>query len=586
VNARAVRRLDEKREGTGRLACMEGGAAERDRLLRQQIAVMPADRFEQLVFELAHREDSAVRRLAPPDGGADAIRPASGTRRAAAWQAKHYPAGINWVECEASLDAAIKRWDPEAVTFVFPRDLSQQLEATFEERLVRRAVARDAGVTVTMWNRSEIVRRLDEHPDLKLRFFGADQDDLAARLGRLVEAGGSLDDGRDIMSRAIAIGEFAESQDTDFTHAVSVSGERREPNWSSLPFMTLEVEGERVAVRIDAWSRESANVEPPSFAFSADEAGQIARKETVERLARGEPAVVTAGGQLRLQVPIAMQPFLNEAVRAGGSITLTPGDPLEIEIEIESPDAQSQARTLEVRPIPPRPGARLAFAGYAGNVLIELNIELLEEPQISLSVAFSARWGSSARENIDAAQLLHALFGHERITLRNPMLFPGRNGRMGKFHQGPNEKMLAQVEQFKAFYEDIALIEGTLGIELVIPGAIQHDDVRAAATAANVLRTGEGSATFKQVETTVSLAEIPHVAERLRDQGPVHRNVTYPLFGSELDLGEAEYELPPLRIIEVAPQGVTPNASARVVLAADGDGQTRFRLVSPSVDRA
>jgi len=37
--------------------------------------VMPPERFEQLVFELAKREYPDVRRLQHPDGGADPLRP-------------------------------------------------------------------------------------------------------------------------------------------------------------------------------------------------------------------------------------------------------------------------------------------------------------------------------------------------------------------------------------------------------------------------------------------------------------------------------------------------------------------------------
>ena len=82
----------------------EMGAADRDRLLEQRIAAMDADGFERLVFELAHREDPRVRRLKPPDGGADTLRPATADTPSKVWQAKHYPTTVAWKKCRESLE--------------------------------------------------------------------------------------------------------------------------------------------------------------------------------------------------------------------------------------------------------------------------------------------------------------------------------------------------------------------------------------------------------------------------------------------------------------------------------------------------
>jgi hypothetical protein len=83
-----------------------------------------------------------------PDGGADTLR----HRPAEVWQAKRYSSdGINWKECERSLDSSIERFKPSKVAFVFPRDLSQQLEQSFEDRLVKRASAQKARVQVGLW---------------------------------------------------------------------------------------------------------------------------------------------------------------------------------------------------------------------------------------------------------------------------------------------------------------------------------------------------------------------------------------------------------------------------------------------------
>jgi hypothetical protein len=559
---------------------MEGGAAERDALLRRQIAVMSPDRFEQLVLALAQREYPDVRRLRHPDGGADTLRPATTERKAEVWQAKRYPDDINWQECEQSLDTAIKRWGPSKAIFCFPRDLSQQLESSFDSRLVQRKSAKDARVEVGLWNLSELVRRLDENEDIKRRFFGKEQETVLAGIERAIQSGGRLESGHDLVQRAQTLGNFAEQQDPDFTHSVSSSGPTApEPSWERLPYITMHVRGEESKVRVDAWVREGADVELPAFSFRDDEVGQAARVEAVKSLARGEEAVVTEGGQLRVQPPEVLRELMQEAAEMEGTITLGPGPALTLQVEIETNDGERLTRQLDIRPVPPPPGRRMTFAGYSGSVLLELNFELLERPTIRATINLSARFGASARENAEAAELLHALHGHERITLRNAELFPS-GGLTDRFEQARDDKMLAQMTWRKDFYADIAFIEDQLRIELPIPDVLELEDLNAVGTVAQVLRTGEGTATFHEAEGFVeNPADIPRVPEELRKQGPIRQPVTYPVFGQEISLGEAEYEMPPLRVVNIIPYGQTPNAPARVVVAPENDDQIAFRLV-------
>jgi restriction endonuclease Mrr len=65
--------------------------AEREALLRERIKVMDPSRFEQLVYELAHREDEGVERVQNPDGGADTILPRGDGLAERVWQAKRFP---------------------------------------------------------------------------------------------------------------------------------------------------------------------------------------------------------------------------------------------------------------------------------------------------------------------------------------------------------------------------------------------------------------------------------------------------------------------------------------------------------------
>lgn len=56
--------------------------------------------------------------------------------------------------------------------------------------------------------------------------------------------------------------------------------------------------------------------------------------------------------------------------------------------------------------------------------------------------------------------------------------------------------------------------------------------------------------------------------------------VTYPIFGQEVKVGLADYELPPLKGGGNHPLRADPElAGAGVLLAAEGEGQMRFRLV-------
>lgn len=99
-------------------------------------------------------------------------------------------------------------------------------------------------------------------------------------------------------------------------------------------------------------------------------------------------------------------------------------------------------------------------------------------------------------------------------------------------------------------------------------------------TAAEVLRTGKGTATFEQAGGFVQDPfEIPRLPEEFSKRGPVRRMVSYPIFGREVELGEADYVLPRLKVADIIPYGQSPQSPARVVLAAEGGEQMHFRLV-------
>ncbi|HEV3070083.1 MAG TPA: restriction endonuclease [Solirubrobacteraceae bacterium] len=561
---------------------MADGAAEQEEVLRRQIAVMSPDRFEQLTFELAHRENPAVRRIAAPDGGADTVLPRSDGSASEVWQAKRYADEINWAECEKSLETAITRWRPCTITFVFARDLSAPLEQSFQTRLVEHSMAREHAVRVTQWNLSELIRRFNQHEDIRVRFFGSEQETVLEALDQTIKAGGLLTSSEDLVKRAETLSEWAEKRDRDFTHSVTSSGlSAPAPNWDRLPYMSVEIQGTRTRVNIAAWPREGASVEQPVFAFTNDKAGQDAREQAVAHLARGEPATVTEGAQVHAQAPEVMRGLLPSGEPGAGEFTLLPSEPISLEVEATTDDG-IVSRSIPLYTVPPPPGAAAAFAGYSGLVLAQITIRLLDEPQVSLGVLLSARFGQAMRANADAARLLNTFYSHRDLVLRSESLFPSGEAH-GPFSQdhGISEERLAQLRMLGEFFDAFVFVTERLGVELPIPDAVTAEDTDIFLTAANILRTGKGTATFTQISGMVeSPTEIPGLPERLRGQGPYRRMVTYNVFGQDLVLGLGEYEIPPLRIVAIIPYGDSPTAPARVVLEADGDSEMEFRLTN------
>jgi hypothetical protein len=553
------------------------GSAEREELLRRQIKVMPPPRFEQLVFELARREDGSAQRLVHPDGGADTVAGPEDDRRV--WQAKRYPDQINWSECEKSLDSAIARWSPNRITFVFARDFSDPVEASFQERLV--VAGRKAGATVDAWTLSEIVRRLDDNQNLKERFFGSEQAPLMDQLQRVIETGGVVQSGSDLVSRVAKLGDYTDHRDPDFEYSLTPIPGERELTWDDPPYLTLEVGDNRRRVQLSTWVREGADVADPSFSFNDDEAGQAARWEAVRQLARGDAATVESGVVLRFHVPELVKEALPADARAlmgAGRITIVPPEAIELELEIDHPDGRL-VKSVSVRPVPPRPGGAAAYAGYTGCVLVELSVTAHEAPKVALDLKLSAEYGSEAGENRVATELLRAFASHSMMAIRSSKLLPSSGAIRGKFRGEEDPDELEWLRMMVDFYDAVEFLQGRLGESLPVPDSFTRDDVLRAITAAEVLREGGGTATFSETSGMVQKPlEIPRLADDLCKQ-PIRRPVIYEVFGKELNLGVGEYQLPPLKIVDIVAYGHTPDSPARVRLAPEGDDQMQFRLI-------
>jgi len=554
--------------------------SERDQLLRQRIAVMTPDDFEQLLFELVRKEEPAARRIVAPDAGADVLRPQTDERPAKVWQAKRYPKTINWEECRESLVTAIAHWSPSEVVFMFPRDLSQTLEKSFKENLVEHPNAVACDVKADYWNLSDMVRRLAEHPDLRVRFFGAEQESTWEALNRTIRAGGGLESAEDLVNRARALGEWAEKQDKKFTQAVTTSAlEAPAPAWDRLPYMTLEIADSSARVNIASWPREGAAVEVPMFSFYDNETGRRARIAAVERLARGEPAEITQGARVQMDAPQIMRALTPAEGMQNSTFIISPGDPITLEIVV-STDEGEVTRSVDLFTVPPPPGATGALAGYAGAVLIQASIRLLDPPRVSIELGLSGRFtDNDIRANADAAELLDALYRHSEVTLRSEVLFPSGEvtEALGQEHVTDEEK-LTELRVLRDLFGSLAYINDYLGIELAPPLKVSPEDMNVLLTIVKILETREGTAEFNQMTGMVDKPqEIAWLAERA--SGSLERRlVTYEVFGREVTLGMGVYELPRLKVVDIIPYGQAPDSPARVVLAADGDPTIPFRL--------
>ncbi len=541
---------------------------------------MPWSRFEQLVFDLVVRTEDGVLRMKAPDGGADILRSASDETRAKVWQAKRYGGQINWEECEKSLVRAAEAWKPDEIVFAFARDFSEPVAKSFQEKLVVPGNRLD--IAVTAWTLSEIIRRLDDNEDLKLRYFGKPQESLMSAMERTIKTGGKLEGGEDLLERAKSLTEYTEAADPDFTYSTtSGSATSPAPNWDELPYMTMTVGDEKVRVEVSSWTREGSEVEQPSFAFQDNEAGLRARQDAVQALARGEEAVLTEGMYLRFHAPELFKDLIRDASGSeDGQVRLQPGEALAVQMSIRS-DEGELVNDFEVRPVPASDGAAAAYAGYIGLALIEINFFLLEKPAMRATVTLGGKFGHHARENCELAVLMIAFMTHTELTLSSTDLFPGSGRLSGKFSEGQQDKgLLENLQARSSFYSDLAEIEEATGQSLDIPDEFTREDVAIAEVAADILREGGGTATFNRTEGIVENPyNIPALPDQFRSQGSVDRMVSYEIFGKQVDLGFGRYELPELKIVEVVPQGTRPDAPARVVLEAADDDQIRFRLL-------
>jgi hypothetical protein len=353
--------------------------------------------------------------------------------------------------------------------------------------------------------------------------------------------------------------------------------EAPEPKWDELPYMTLQIADSSTRVNIATWARDGAEVRSSLFGFLDNEAGAKARSEAIKLLARGEPAEIREGAHVQMDAPEIMRALAPEQALDNAAMTLHPGAPVSLGIEISGQDG-IVSRSVDMYNVPPPPGAIGALAGYSGSVLVQATIRLLGEPRIRLELQLSGQFAADVRANAVAAELLLAFYREKEATLKSDLLFP--SGELtAPLRERSEEEKVRELEILNSLFGSLVFIESRLGITLVPPPGVSPEDVDALLTIRRVLETGEGTATFQgmtgMVDNPQQIAWIAEQASGTIQQRPV----VYEVFGQAVTLGNGAYELPRLKVVEVIPYGTTPDAPARVVLGADDDPTMTFRLL-------
>jgi hypothetical protein len=545
------------------------------RLLEQEIKAQTWPVFQRMVHELQKKEHPKAIPLAAPDGGADTLIPAEADEPKQVVQAKHYPSRINWTECRKSLDEALTTHAPGRITFAFALDFTKNHERSFREKLVEPFPQ----LKIEPWTLTDIISALNKHSDVRTRYFGRElHEGNVESILRAVKHGGKLDTGADLIEHARSLAEFADEHDRDFEYAVTGTGATmREPKWDDLPFITMTMGDEKTTVRVDAWTREGAHVPLPGFSFTNDEAGREAKEYAREELASGRDAVLRSGARIQvMNPPKVLRETVDGDTIESDEITICVSDPTPVEIEIQT-ETETIVRTFGVRWIPPREDGHVAFACIERGTFMELDFQALEEPTVSFRFNLSAMFREDVAANLEAARLLHAFFTQERIILRAEQFFP--NGELESEvvtgTDADRESVAARVE----IYGALALIEERTGVDFIIPSSITQEDLLTIGGIVKVLETGQGTATFHNATAVVEANQIAALGDNSRGDRILRQPVMYELFGQAVNLGMGEYEIPPVRVIDVKPLGMKPDSPAHVTIGPEGTDQMPFRLI-------
>jgi hypothetical protein len=534
------------------------------------------ERFEQLVASLVFAEEPCAERPANPDGGADVLVPASGAQRARVWQAKHYTSHISWSKCESSLDDGVASYDPGEVTFVFARDLTKPQRDKFTERLVDR----HPSVKVKHWGLHRIQELLARYPDIACRYFGEDRIDALPSLIRAFQQGGKeLENTRDLADRAFDLDTYADVSDPSYEYDVSFGrADLPKPLWSEPPFMVVEqIRGDR-RVTTEARLRPEAQADV-LCGFSADEAGERAKDRVREAFAAGQSIDLTEGLWLRVEnAPVVAKEALDAArdqTWDQATSTLSPGPPQELEVRLGARD-DALRRIFGTRPLPPAEGSQFSFGSIDSGLALFADFALSKPSTVSLNLRLSFRRSEDSAVDAQAAKFMLEFLRAERVTCIAPGLLPDA----GLVLEGANkphadEADLAHLEFCVALLDAVATIEANFG-SLAVPDTITRGDFEQAVAAASILRRDGGSVSFEELSIELPYDQVDEFIRLAQAGHPGRHPVRFKVFGRVLDLGLAEFNTPPVRLVATE-RGDAPD-EARIRLRTENTN-IPFRLV-------
>lgn len=529
----------------------------------RDLQVLGDERFEQLVASIVLATHPDAERPVAPDGGADVLLPATPSRRARVWQVKHYPGSIAWKKCETSLDDAVAAYDPEAVVFVFPRNLSQPLRATFNSRLVKR----EPNVDVSHWGLQRIQDELARYPDIRTRYFGEDRGDLMPGLIRAMQQGGrELENTRDLVDRAFGLDEFANTADPSFSYEMSVgSADLKERLWEDPPFMVIhETRGDR-RVSAEAWLRPEARANA-SFGFTDDDAGELAREQVRRALAAGQPVEITEGLWSRVEnPPVAVREAVS-ALEAGGyqvAHTICPGrSVVDLSLEFgDGPDAENLH--FAARGIPPPKGFDLSVGCIANGLSVFIDVKHPPSGGLSIGLHVGAEPVHDAATGAAAARSLLAFFAAEKVVCKMPELLPV--GGLPIVAGARTEADARNVERLKvhsARFDALVLVEERFG-PVDITKTATSEQVYELLTLAGALRAGGGQVSFQELIMEVEDGAVESFIRDAQAGHPDRHHLPFNVLGRQVH-ALAEFNTPPVRLV------TTERGSA--------PGMTRVRL--------
>ena len=538
------------------------------------LAAQHDEDFDELCFRLIRLEFRDAVKLRAPDGGADTLLPGPARETyERCWQAKRYPDKIHWQHCIESLDRAVKRYEPQRVTFCFPKNLTQKEEGEFKGKLV----GRHPGVTVDYWNLSELSARLtatSEGERVAKHFFGEQPDQ--ASLERAIRACGPLQTQEQATERSLAIGEFLKENDPYFSYP-SGQREKSDPVPPPSPNTTIRVEHEHdeVISHTDAIARDPEALErfgPMGRLVFPDSERAKEIREQLDQLMRqgGEVELKEGVATFTLdRLPPLFQDYLDKPMtgrmrfRAQG-VAQPPPWPARFVAKSDQGEATLE---IDLKPVEAPEGwdvaLRGSFGGMTATVLFRWD-EQAHEGEVNFNWRYTMD-NSAVREQVQALRLLAAFHGKGEVEIFDRS--KGRPPMTQPFERPPPDDVFVGLLDL---FENLATIEEWTGAELEIPEEISAEDAMGTAMVAKTVRDRGHSGRWEGMTFTIDPDKVPQFdgAEAIE----IRHTLDARVLGQEVYLGPTVTRLPKLKVVDVNSLGDDPARACEVrVESASGE---------------